>query len=507
MALPINIDALIKRQVVESNRVEYKAGWNPEPIVHSICAFANDIDNCGGGYIILGVDEDNGMPKLPVKGLDKNEIDFINKDLLWICNMIEPRYIPVVEHTQFEGAEILVVWVPGGEDRPYKCPVSFPTEKNAKREKDHYIRKMSNSIRANANDQKMLFHISSSVPFDDRVNRDATLADLRIPYISNYLYRVNSSMYEESKNMSITALAANLRISRGSSEYLKPVNVGLMFFNERPDNFFPYARIEVVDKPDPTGNGMTEKVFTGPLDQQLIEALSYIRNYIIAEKVFKFPDRAEADRVFNYPYRAVEELLSNAVYHRGYDIREPITVYITPQNMTITSLPGPDRSITDEDLQNRKMVSSAYRNRRIGDFLKELHLIEGRNTGIPLAIGALRDNGSGLPVFETNADRTYFRVTIPVHGAFLPKKMKDGTDTVSGGKTRRNKEDIRGLIIKNLLGGEMAKSDLVKRMGYSKLNGTVAGVISDMLKEGIVAYTIPNNIHDANQKLRLAVKD
>jgi len=507
MALPINIDELIRRQVVENNRVEYKSGWNPEPIIHSICAFANDIDNCGGGYIILGVEDENGMPKLPVKGIDKNEIDFINKKLLRICNMMEPRYVPIVEHTQFEGAEVLIIWVPGGEDRPYKCPVSFPTEKNAKREKDHYIRKMSNSIRANANEQRALFNISSSIPFDDRINRDATLADLRIPYISDFLYRVKSSLFEDSKNMSISTLAASMRISRGSPESLNPVNVGLMFFNDRPDNFFPYARIEVVDKPDPAGNGMTEKTFMGPLDQQLSAALSYIRSYIIAEKVFKFPDRAEADRIFNYPYRAIEELLANAVYHRGYDIREPITVYVTPQNMTITSLPGPDRSITDEDLKNRKMVSSAYRNRRIGDFLKELKLIEGRNTGIPLAIGALRDNGSELPTFETNADRTYFRVTIPVHRAFLPKKNKDDATTASGGKTRRNREDIRSLIIKNLLGGELSRSELVKRMGYSKLSDTVAGVISDMLKDGVLAYTIPDNIHDVNQKLKLVFKD
>jgi len=79
------------------------------------------------------------------------------------------------------------------------------------------------------------------------------------------------------------------------------LNVGLMFFNEQPDVFFPYARIEIVDKPDPTGIGMTEKVFTGPLDRQLRDALSYIKNYIIKEKVTKVPGQAEAERIYNYP--------------------------------------------------------------------------------------------------------------------------------------------------------------------------------------------------------------
>ena len=48
---------------VKNARVEYKKDWNPEPILHSICAFANDIDNWGGGYIIIGIDEVSSIPK------------------------------------------------------------------------------------------------------------------------------------------------------------------------------------------------------------------------------------------------------------------------------------------------------------------------------------------------------------------------------------------------------------------------------------------------------------
>lgn len=59
MALPINIEELIRNNIVESTRIEYKSDWNPEPIIHSITAFANDLDNTGGGYIILGIEEEN----------------------------------------------------------------------------------------------------------------------------------------------------------------------------------------------------------------------------------------------------------------------------------------------------------------------------------------------------------------------------------------------------------------------------------------------------------------
>ena len=146
MALPISIDSLIRQQIVENSRIDYKRDWNPEDIVHSICAFANDIDNWGGGYIIVGIEEQNGMPKLPITGLNKDSIDAINKELLQYCNLIDPRYLPVVEQTQFEGKEIIVIWCPGGEARPYKAPVQIYVPKGAKREYAYYIRKMSISL-------------------------------------------------------------------------------------------------------------------------------------------------------------------------------------------------------------------------------------------------------------------------------------------------------------------------------------------------------------------------
>ena len=60
MPLPVNIKDLINQRIVESTRIEYKEGFNPRTIVHTICAFANDIDNSGGGYVIVGVAEGRG---------------------------------------------------------------------------------------------------------------------------------------------------------------------------------------------------------------------------------------------------------------------------------------------------------------------------------------------------------------------------------------------------------------------------------------------------------------
>jgi ATP-dependent DNA helicase RecG len=515
MALPINIAELIERRVVEDSRVEYKKWWNPEKIIHTMCAFANDIDNMGGGYIIVGIEDDNGQPKFPVAGLSDSELDTINKDLVNKCNTIEPRYFPIVEHTKYKGANIIVLWVPGGEVRPYKCPVNFPLDKVDKkdtpREKAFYIRKVASTVRANGNDERELYALSNTVPFDDRPFHDAPIEALQANLISNFLYSVKSSLCAESKNMPIDELAESMRISVGASENLRPRNVGLMFFSQSPDKYFPCARIEVVDKPDPTGKGMSEKIFYGPLDRQLEDALQYIRNYILKEKIFKYKDRAEADRFYNYPYDAIEEILANAVYHKSYEIREPVTVMVTPEKMEITSLPGPDLSISDDDIKNFHMVAKRLRNRRIGDFLKELKLIEGRNTGIPTVLQAMKDNGSDLPIFQTDAERSYFTVVLPVHKSFLnvetqPPSEQDSTKTETKAKSRRSRAEIKTEILRLLKKGELSSSELTKELGYSQQTVSLRQALKELFAEGAIEYTNPDNKFDMFQKIRKAKK-
>ncbi|MCL1917898.1 MAG: putative DNA binding domain-containing protein [Peptococcaceae bacterium] len=414
MAIPININDLINSRIVENARIEFKANWNPEPVMHTICAFANDMDNWGGGYIVIGAKDRDGSPEYPISGITKSSVDKISKELLNICNLIEPRYIPVSEHVVLDGKDLIILWIPGGSSRPYKCPVRL----SAPAGKAYYIRRLSSTIKANAKEEQELFALSESIPYDDRVNAKADIEDLRPALISNFLHEVKSGLYEASRSMPLRSLALDMKIAEGPSEYLKPLNVGLMFFNDRPDNYFRYARIEIVDKPDATGTGMMEKTFSGPLDRQLRDALAYIQNYIIKEKVVKHSHVAEAERIYNFPYAAVEEALSNAVHHKDYQVPEPITVTVTPEKMEILSLPGPDRSISDESIHALRMIATRYRNRRIGEFLKELHLVEGRNTGIPSMLHALERNGSAPPVFETDPDRSFFRVTFLNHDSF-----------------------------------------------------------------------------------------
>ena len=511
MALPINVDDLLYQRKVERTRIEYKEDWNPEPVIHTLTAYANDFDNMGGGYILIGVGEENGRPVLPVKGLDPNSLDRIQQDLLNRCNLIEPRYIPVIEPYMVDGKDILVLWAPGGEERPYTSPEKLFAEKGKKSPRSYYIRKGARTIKANNREEQELISMARDVPFDDRVNYHAEIDDMRPALIADFLHSVGSDLYPTVIDRPLVDVAIDMRVARGPKEYRKPVNVGLLFFHDDLEDYFPCARIEVVDKPDPTGKGMTEKVFRGPLDRQLRDALAYIKNYIIKEYVTKVPDNELAVRVFNWPYAAVEEALCNAVYHRSYQIHEPITVMITPEKMEITSLPGPDWSITDESLEKRVLVSRRYRNRRIGDFLKELEIVEGRNTGVPTIIDAMKNNGSGLPKFETDSERTYFVTVLPVHPVFLtePKENNDGRESTDipikeSGSTRRSRDELKILILETLREkGNLSMNELATQMGYARLTNTQRKIINEMLEAGEVRYLYPDKPKSRNQKICL----
>ena len=484
MSIPITIDKLLSENIVEWARIEFKLGWNPETTLKTISAFANDIDNWGGGYIVIGAEEKEGRVVRPVNGIDPNTVDRIQKEILRYCKFLKPVYIPLIEPVFFDGKLLLLVWCPGGYERPYSCPKYF-SAKNS--ERSYYIRKLSSTIEATDLDVKELMSLAHNIPFDDRINPKAELTDLKYPLIKNYLQNVNSSLLKELDNLDTEQLARNLRIADGPREYYKPLNVGILFFNDQPDLFFPYSQIEIVNIPDPTGHGMDERIYTGPIDQQLTGALSYIRNNVIEEKVFKVAGQPESVRIKNYSYEAIEEFLSNAVYHKSYQIHEPVTVRIESSKIEITSAPGPDRSISDEDISRYQMRTRRYRNRRIGDFLKELHLVEGRNTGIPTAIKSIKENGSPLPQLLTDKERTFFSVVIPIHQAFLGKIPSGKSGKITINSKRRTRTEIKDSILALLNGENFSTGDLYRKLGYSgNVSKTFRTCIEELRTAGLI---------------------
>lgn len=410
-ALPINIDELLKGLVVEWERLEFKKGWNPEEIIHAICAFANDMNNWGGGYLVVGVEEAEGQPVFPPIGLSPNKIDAIQKELIELGYKIRPQYYPVITPVNYQEKMILVIWCPGGQTRPYQAPETLGKNPSYA----YFIRRNSSTVKAQTKDIQKLHEIANQVPFDDRICHQAELKDLDVGIIKDFLREIRSDLLSEVDKIPFTHLCRQMQIAQGPEEYLKPLNIGLMMFNNNPERFFPYSQIDIVDFHDEVGDSFSEKIFKGPIHVQLKEALRYLQSMLIKEEIRKRPDRAEADRFYNYPYVALEEALANAVYHKDYGQREPIEVSIHTDRIEILSFPGPLPPLKIEDLNKGSVRVRTYRNRRIGDFLKELHLTEGRCTGVPKIRKTMKTNGSPPPIFKTDEDHSFFLTILPIH--------------------------------------------------------------------------------------------
>lgn len=481
MAIPTNIKTLLSGDVVEWARIEFKETWDAAASIKTVCAFANDLDNWGGGYIVIGVKEDNGRPVYPLKGIPADRLDSYQKNIYAKCKLIRPAYTPIIGVETYQDKQFIVIWCPGGDNRPYSSPRTMGKDN---KERSHYIRKASNTVEPSDDEEKDLFNLANRVPYDDRINHQAEMSDLNITLIQNYLKEIKSSLYEKAKTGDFEEVCSDMNIISNLPEYVKPKNVGLMFFSMEPDRFFPYTQIDIVQFPDGLGgNNIIENTFKGPIHQQLREALQFIKNTIITQKVVKYPDRAEADRFFNYPFAAVEEALSNAVYHRAYDVREPIEVRIEYDRIEIVSFPGPDRSVTQEGLKKYRVSNRRYRNRRIGDFLKELHLTEGRNTGFKKILDALEENGSPKPTFETDDDHSYFISRLFIHEAFLkeePKRSRKEAEKEPKG-SRKGAEE-RNMIL-NLLreNPTMTQTKLMDRMNLSRKQ--VQKIIKDLQEQ------------------------
>ncbi|MBN1105125.1 MAG: transcriptional regulator, partial [Deltaproteobacteria bacterium] len=354
-----------------------------------------------------------------------------------------------------------------------------------------------------------LLSLAANVPFDDRLNRQGRVEDLSRQLMRDFLKEVKSDLARQAARLPMVELGRQMNVIGGSPEAPFPLNVGLLFFHPEPFRFFPATQIDVVWFPEgPGGDRFTEKVFRGPLARMLREALDYIKRNYLNETVIKHPDRAEATRVANFPYEAVEEALVNAIYHRSYEIREPVEVRLTPGDLVVLNFPGPDPSIRLDQLRKGKAIPRRYRNRRIGEFLKELDLTEGRATGIPKILRAMRDNGSPAPEFETDDDRTYFMIRLPVHPDASSLASEESTPQVTDQMTPEVAPQVAPEVTRLLsaLRGDMDRQSLQKALGLKAEKNFRLVYLRPALDAGLIEMTVPDKPRSSKQRYRLTTK-
>lgn len=87
----------------------------------------------------------------------------------------------------------------------------------------------------------------------------------------------------------------------------------------------------------------------------------------------------------------------------------------TRDENTVVSYPGSDRSLKSSNLAKGSAILRPYYNWCVGEFFKELNFTEGRGTGIPKILHAMKENCSPPPEVCTDDDHTFFATVLPLY--------------------------------------------------------------------------------------------
>jgi ATP-dependent DNA helicase RecG len=144
-----------------------------------------------------------------------------------------------------------------------------------------------------------------------------------------------------------------------------------------------------------------------------------------------------------------------------------------------------------EDLKAGRAVSRRYRNRRIGEFLREPDMTEGRSTGIPKILKEMRANGSPAPLFETTDDgRLAFVIRLSRHPLAINKASSTAQVT----------EEVERLLC--ALNGEMSRQELINALGMTHREHFRNAYLKPALDAGVIEMTLPDKPRSNKQRYR-----
>ena len=467
----------------------------------------------------MGVEEENGVAKRPVTGIPTNQLDKIQREMLQYNQLIEPFYAPRISVEDVDGQNVLAIWVPSGINRPYTAP----SDVTAKVKKPvFYIRYGTSTVEAKGEQLDELRDMANRVPFDYRGNPEIKLSDISPLLLKDYLVKVGSKLQHEDLVNDLEGVLEQMDLLEGPTEKRCIKNVAAMMFCEHPEKFFKTTQVDIVIFPEGRENNPDNIIelptIKGSVPMMIRDAMSYLRTNVIKEQIKKQSDDEHSIRYFNYPYQALEEAVVNALYHRNYNEREPVEITVEPNRISILNHGGPDRSIPLDVVRKAQTLRCRkYRNRRLGEFLKELELTEGRATGIPTIQRKLKDNGSASATIETDEDRAYFLIDIPCHPDFVEEDLSNVVSQVELNNNEQLEQKLSqvvsqvvsqvkgadfGLIVKAFwaLQEEMPISDLMNLLNQSNRTRFRQTCLNILLDTNLATPTIPDKPNSSKQK-------
>ncbi|MCT4617859.1 MAG: helix-turn-helix domain-containing protein [Marinisporobacter sp.] len=357
----------------ENKKIEFKEKFPDSlKIIKTAIAFSNG----AGGKLIIGI-KDKINEIVGIK--DDEVIELPDRIANIIYDSCYPNIIPEIYITNIEGKNLLVMEIFPGNLKPYYI-------KSKGKRKGTYIRVGATNKLA---DEEMLLELERqkrNISFDEEILYDYNLknADLE-----DLMKDLSSFLDKEINQRSLL----NLKLLKEENGTIYPTRAIAILLGDK--ELFEYARIKCARfKGNDVGEFIDQKEFTGPLYEQIENAMNFGKIYI--KKAGKIEGIQRTD-TYEIPMIAVREAIINAVIHRDYSISgSDIKFAIFDDRIEIISPGYLPKTLDIEDI---KMGRSEIRNKVLARVFKELRFIEQWGTGIRRILSACKSAGLKEPIF------------------------------------------------------------------------------------------------------------
>ncbi len=393
----------------ESEQVEWKENVaDPDDVVKTLSAFANDWANLGGGYVVCGAKEAKdqfGFSTLTVVGLTASRLKEVEGRVLTACrDRVSPPITPTVEELRTDDPEhrVLVFIMPAS-----RTAHLFRGRDDSGR---HYVR-VSRETREARNGllRELLVRKGVTEEWDRRPSTTATVNDLDLLALRDGLQRMNIFQPDRgiddylSDTKTLSPFVPPLLYKEPLTGILRPRNFALLLFARNLQAHVPgaFALFSIYGGPDRSEPHAERHELAGTIIEQakrLIELLD-VQSY----RSFDKTDRTSPNAV-SYPPQALHEAMVNALAHRDYESNEPTRITVFSDRIEISSAGSIPTGISVEEFRSGK-ATPKWRNQSLAWFLNRLQLAQAEGQGIPTILRSMRQEGCPPPRFEVNEAR------------------------------------------------------------------------------------------------------
>ncbi len=347
----------LKEVVFRGNRMML-GGEERRPAARLAEVFAS-MANTDGGTVVLGV-RDDGVPV----GIDRDKRELVEQ---LVINAATENCRPMIAPKLYwEG-------LPGPDGSPKLCLIIEVPESEAEVHQTtdgRYLQRIGSHSRpiSAARLARLLSGRRMATPMEERPMLGAKLEDLDEFRLRKY-FGNRFRDWEAPTDWQSTLIAHKLAVESEGVVY--PTCLAVLLFADEPDRFHygAYVDLAFYTHDIPHGKTADSKRVTGPLPEQIGQAISWLRISPLNPKV-SIKDGDGRHDYFTYDDAALQEAVVNAVTHRDYEV--------TGSQVIIRMFPDRIEFQNPGELYNTLTVENIYagcqpvrRNQLLSGFLRE----------------------------------------------------------------------------------------------------------------------------------------